>query len=134
MAASCSGSCAASFRSGCGASGAGPTRKKRSRSPASRRLRGLELSELGVLVGEKRSCLQFEQRSDQDEELAAGLEVELLPFGEVLDERDDDRCHIHVGGLQLLLQEQREQQIEGTLERIEVQLEFADDNHGLVGG
>src|SRR5690242_6847754 len=34
--ASCAGSCGASFRSGCGASGAGPSRKKRSRSSARR--------------------------------------------------------------------------------------------------
>ena len=103
VAASCAGSCAASFRSGCGASGAGPTRKKRSRSPASRsrqpgcrlfhpavlgeparellrRLLRLELGELGVLVGEQRSCLELEQRGDQDEEFAAGLQVELLPL------------------------------------------------------
>ena len=59
--------------------------------PPGELLRGLlrlELGELGVLVGEERSRLELEQRGDQDEELAAGLEVELLPLGEALDEGD----------------------------------------------
>ena len=54
------------------------------------RLLGLELLELGVLLGEERARLQLEQRRDQDQELAAGVEVELVPLGEVLDEREHD--------------------------------------------
>ena len=55
------------------------------------RLLGLELGELGVLLREHRARLQLEQRADQDQELAARVEVELAPLGEMLDERDDDR-------------------------------------------
>ena len=97
------------------------------------RLLGLELGELRLLVREERASLQLEQRRDQDEELAARLEVELVPLGEPLDEGDDDRGHVDLGRLQLLLQEQRQEQVEGTLERVEVQLELADD-HGAAGG
>ena len=50
----------------------------------------LELGELGGLLGEEAARLQLEERGDQDEELAAGLEVELLALGEALDEGDDD--------------------------------------------
>ena len=40
-------------------------------------LLGLELGELGLLLREHRARLQLEQRGDQDQELAAGVEVEL---------------------------------------------------------
>ena len=55
---------------------------------------GLELGELGVLVREEAAGLQLEQRGDEDEELAAGVEVEAVALGEMLDERDDHLCEI----------------------------------------
>ena len=54
------------------------------------RLLGLELDELGLLVREEPARLQLEQRRDEDEELAAGVEVELVALGEALDEREHD--------------------------------------------
>ena len=99
------------------------------------RLLGLEVGQLGLLVREERARLQLEQRRDQDEELAAGLQVELVALsfldllGEPLDEGDHDRGHVDVRRLELLLQEQRQEQVEGALERVEVQLELAH-NHG----
>ena len=95
-----------------------------------RRLLGLELGELRLLVREQRARLQLEQRRDQHEELAAGLEIELVPLGEPLDEGDHDRGHVDVGRLELLPQEERQQQVEGTLERVEVQLELAHFHRG----
>ena len=89
----------------------------------------LELGELGLLVGEERASLQLQQRRDQDEELAAGFEIELVSLGEPLDESDDDRGHVDLGRLELLLQQQRQQQVEGALERVEVQLKLADGRH-----
>ena len=83
--------------------------------------------------GKSAAGLQLEQRGDQNEELAAGLEIELVPLGEALDEGDHDRRHVDLGRLELLFQEQREQQVEGALERVEVQLEFAH-NHVAAGG
>ena len=73
----------------------------------------LELGELGVLVGEERARLELEQRGDEDEEFAAGLEVELVALGEQLDERDDDARDVDLGEIELLPQDERQQEVEG---------------------
>ena len=113
-----------------GASGAGPSRKKRSRlcveplgEPGAGLLRapvlgqaprellggllGLELGELGLLVGKEPARLQLEQRRDQDEELAARVEVELVALGEARDERDDDLRQVDVAQRELVAQDER---------------------------
>ena len=146
---SASGSCGASRRSARGASGAGPIRKNRSCSDAEaleepggsllhapvlgeasrellRGLLGLELAELGGLVGEERARLELEERRDEDEELAARLEIELVALRHALDEREDDGGDVDLAGLELLLQEQREEEIERPLEGVELQLELPD--------
>ena len=146
---SAGGSCGASRRSVRGASGAGPSRNQRSCSRAEpleqpgggllhapvlgeparellRGLLGLELVELGGLVGEERARLELEQRRDEDEELAARLEVELVPLGHALDEGEDDRRDVDLARLELLLQEQRQQEVERALEGVEVELELPD--------
>ena len=92
-------------------------------------LLGLELGELGVLVGEEPARLQLEQRRDQDEELAARVEVELLPLGEPLEERDDDAREVDVAQVELLLEDEREQQVERPLERVEIELELPHGSH-----
>ena len=51
-------------------------------------------------------------------------------LGEALDERNNDRGHVDVGRLELILQEQRQEQVEWALERVEVQLELAHDHAG----
>ena len=88
-------------------------------------LLGLELVELVVLLREEAARLQLEQGRDEDEELAARLQVELLPLGETLDERDDDPGDVDLRQRQLLLEDERQQQVEGPLEGVEVQLELA---------
>ena len=93
-----------------------------------RRLLGIELRELGVLLGEQRARLQLEQRRDEDEELAARLEVELLALGEPLEERDDDPGEVDVPQVELLLEDEREQQVERPLERVEVEFQLPDDH------
>jgi hypothetical protein len=85
-----------------------------------RRLFGIELRELGVLLGEKRARLQLEQCGDEDEELAARLEVELVAFREPFEEGDDDPREVDVPQVELLLEDEREQQVERTLEGVEV--------------
>ena len=79
-----------------------------------RGLLGLELAELRRLVREETACLQLEERRDEDEELAARLEIELVALREPLDEGEHDRRDVDLAGLQLLLQEQREEEIEGS--------------------
>jgi hypothetical protein len=51
------------------------------------RLLRLQLRELRLLLREHRARLQLKQRRDQDQELAAGLEVELTLRLQVLDRR-----------------------------------------------
>ena len=93
----------------------------------------LELGELGLLVGEQVARLELEQRGDQDEELAADVEVELVAFGEPLDECDDDPGHVDLGRLDRVLEEECQQKVERALERVEVQLEVADGTgHGVT--
>jgi hypothetical protein len=84
------------------------------------RLLRLQLRELGLLLREHRTRLQLEQRRDQDQELAAGVEVELALRLEVLDEGDDDLGQLDVAQLQLLAEHERKQQVERPLERVEV--------------
>ena len=93
-----------------------------------RRLFGIELRELGVLVGEERARLQLEQRGDQHEELAARLEVELFALGQPLEERDDDAGEVDVPQVELLLEDERKQQVERPLEGVEIKRELADDH------
>ena len=86
----------------------------------------LQVRELRLLVGEQMSRLQLEQRRDQDEELAAGVEIELVALGEPLDEGNDDPGHVDLRRLDRVLEQEREQEVERPLEGIEVQLEVAD--------
>jgi hypothetical protein len=96
-------------------------------------LRGLlrlEVGELRLLVREQRARLQLEQRRDEHEELAAGVEVELVALEQPLDEGDDDPRDVHVGEVDLLLQHQRQEQVERAFEGVQVQLELAHDHRG----
>ncbi len=86
----------------------------------------LELGELCLLVGEQVPGLQLEQCRDQDEELAAGIEIELLALGEPLDEGDHDSGHVDLGRLDRVLEQERQEEVERTLESVEVQLQIAD--------
>jgi hypothetical protein len=100
--------------------------------PAGQLLRGLlrvEVGELDALLGEELPCLQLEQRADEEQELAARVEVEPLTLCHALDERDDDLGDVDVARLQLLAQDERQQQVEGSFERVEVELELADVRH-----
>ena len=102
-------------------------------SQAARQLLGgllrLELGELGILLGEERARLQLEQGGDQDEELAAGLEIELIAVGEPLDERDHYCGDVDLGRLELLLEDERQEQVERPLEGVEVQGQVEDRGH-----
>src|SRR5262249_42452999 len=93
-----------------------------------RRLLGLELRELGGLVREERAGLQLEKRRDEDEELAARLEVELVALGEPVQEGRDDAREVDVPEVELLLEDEREQQVERPFEGVEVQLELPHDH------
>ena len=78
--------------------------------------------------GKSTARLQLEQRGDEHEELAARLEVELLPLGEPLEEGEHDPGHVDLAQLELVLQDERQQQVERALEGVEVELELPDDH------
>ncbi len=86
----------------------------------------LELGKLRLLVREQVARLELEQRRDQDEELAARVEIELVAISEALHEGDDDSRHVDLGRLNRVLEQKRQQEVEWPLECIEVQLEIAD--------
>ena len=91
-----------------------------------RGLLGLELVELGRLVGEERARLELEQGRHENEELAARLQVELVTLSESLDECQDDGGDVDLPRLELFLQEQREEEVERPFEGVELELELAD--------
>src|SRR5439155_22879621 len=97
---------------------------------ASRQLLGgldrRELGKIDLLLGKELARLQLEQRGDEHEELAHGIEVEPLLLGQPFAERDDDRGHVDLRRTQLVLQDERQQQIEGALERVEIELELPE--------
>src|SRR6185295_13194131 len=87
---------------------------------------GLELTELCRFVREQRARLQLEERRDEHEKLTACLEIELVSRCHVLDESENDRRDVDVARLELLLQEQREKQVERSFERIELEIQLSD--------
>ena len=91
-----------------------------------RRLDGLEVEALLVIRGQHQPRLQLEQRRDQDQELGGGLEVELAGALEVLDVREHDLREVDLEQVDLLLQHQRQEQVEGPVEDLEVEVERGD--------
>src|SRR5581483_2535655 len=89
----------------------------------------LELGELGRLVREETARLQLEQRRDQDEELAARVEIELVALRQPLEEGQHDAGHVELAQIQLVLEDEGQQEVERALERVEIELELPDD-HG----
>src|SRR6266511_4122175 len=77
-----------------------------------------------MFVGEELASLQLQQRPHEDEELAAGLEIEPVLLREPSAEGDHDLSHVDLGERQLLAQEERQQQVEWPLERVEVEVEL----------
>ena len=61
---------------------------------------------------------------DQHEELTARLEVQLVALGQLLDEGEHDAGDVDVRQRDLLLEDERQQQVEGAFERLEVELEL----------
>ena len=93
-----------------------------------RGLLGVEFGELRVLLRKERAGLQLEQRRHEHEELAARVEIASFAFRQPFDEANDDLGHVHLAQLELLLEHERQQQVERPLERVEVQLELAHDH------
>jgi hypothetical protein len=92
--------------------------------------RWIEVLEIRILSGEQRARLELQQSRDEYEELPARVEIELLTFGQPLQEGQHHAGHVHFGQVELVAKDERQQEVEGTLERLEVELELADGRHG----
>ena len=146
---------------GRGASGAGPRRKKRSRSAASRRasqpaasfiapvlrepprellggLLGLELGELGVLIGEESRALISSSAATRTRNSPHASRSSSSRAARRSTNATTIAAMSTSAGLQLLLEDERQQQVERAFERIEIQLELAHrdatrESSGAVG-
>ena len=89
------------------------------------RLARLQVEPLLVLVhGQHQARLQLQQRRDQHEELGGRLEVELARALEVLDVGEHHLGQVDLEQVDLLLEDQRQQQVERPLEDLEVEVEI----------
>ena len=73
-------------------------------------------------AGQHQPRLELQQRRDQHEELGRRLEIELALGLQVVDVGDHDLGQLDFEQVELLPQDQREEQVEGTREDVEVQL------------
>jgi hypothetical protein len=89
-------------------------------------LLGLEVDALLVLAREHQARLQLEQGRDQHEELGGGLQVELAGALEVLDVGEHHLGQVDLEQVDLLPKHQRQQQVEGTVEDLEIEVERGD--------
>ena len=89
-----------------------------------RRLVRVEVLELllDVLL-EQQARLHLEQRGDEHHELRGGVEVELAGVGEVDDVLRDDPRDADLPDVDLVAQDQRDEQVERSVEDVEVELE-----------
>ena len=90
------------------------------------RLPGLELEQLLLLAGEHEPRLELEQGGDEDQELGGRLQVQLALGLEVVEVGEDDVGEVDLQKIELLAQDERQQEVEGAREDVEVQLELGD--------
>jgi hypothetical protein len=91
-----------------------------------RGLHRLEVEALLLVGGEHEPRLQLQERGDQDEELGGRLEVELAGALEELDVGEHDLRQIDLEEVDLLLQDQRQKEVERPVEDLEVKVERGD--------
>jgi hypothetical protein len=90
------------------------------------RLDRLDVELLVLIRGQHEPRLQLEQRRDQDQELGGRLEVELTRALEVLDVGEHDLREVHLEEVDLLLQHERQEQVERPVEDLQVEVERGD--------
>ena len=92
--------------------------------PREQLLRGLvrvEVEPLVLLGGQHQPRLQLQQRGDQDQELGRRLQVQLAPRLEPLDVGEHDLGEVDLEQVDVLVQDQRDEQVERPLEHIQVE-------------
>ena len=86
---------------------------------------GLDVEQLLVLAGEHQPRLQLQQGGDQDDEFGGALEVELAGALEVVQVGQHDLRQLELEQVDLFAQDQRQQQVEGPAEDLEVEVQGA---------
>src|SRR5665647_2017645 len=77
---------------------------------------------LDILL-QKQARFHLEQRRDQHHELRGRVEVELAAVRKLQDVLGDDARHAHLPDVDLVLEDQRDEQVERPVEHVEVELE-----------
>src|SRR6185312_1999031 len=91
----------------------------------------LELRELQRFLRKEAASLQLQESRDQDEELPTCVKVQTAALLQSLAESEHDHRDIDLRELELLAKHQRQQQVERSLEGVEIQLELAHDHEWL---
>jgi hypothetical protein len=95
------------------------------------RFSGLELETQVVVVGgQHEPRLELQQRGDQHQELGGGLQIELACPFHVLDIGEYDLGEGDLEQVDLLLEDQCQEEVEGTVEDLEVEVERRDIAQG----
>ena len=98
------------------------------------RLARLEVEPFVLLVArEHQPRLELQQRGDEHEELGRHLQVELAAGLEVVEVGEHDVGEVDLQQVDLLAQDQREQQVEGAREDVQVELELGGSYEGHAG-
>ena len=84
----------------------------------------VELLELLLdVVLEQQARLHLEQRRHEHDELRGGVEVELAAVGEPQDVLGDDARDAHLPDVDLVLEDERDEEVERPVEDVEVEIE-----------
>jgi hypothetical protein len=98
---------------------------------------GVEVLELLLdILLQKQARFHLEQRRDQHHELRGRVEVELAAVRKLQDVLGDDARDAHLPDVDLVLEDQRDEQVERPVEHVEVELERdarCGDGGGLSG-
>ena len=90
------------------------------------RLAGVEIEPLLLLAREHQPRLELEQRSDQHEELGGGFQVQLTRALQMLDVGEHDVREVDLEQVDLLPENQRQEEVEGSVEDLEIEVERGD--------
>src|SRR5206468_8292912 len=90
------------------------------------RLGRVEVHQLVLVARQHEPRLELEQGGDQHDELRRHLEIELAAGLEVVEVGQDDVGEIDLEQVDLLAQDQRQEQVEGTGEDVQVELELGE--------
>jgi hypothetical protein len=84
---------------------------------------GLDVEQLLLLAGEHQPRLELEQGRDQHDELGGRLQIQLAALLEMVEVGEHHFGELQLEQVHLFAQHEREQQVEGPAEHVEVELQ-----------